>query len=508
MINAIDPSPYEPGGAYVAATMYKLDDFHPYLYKTSDYGATWTRISSGDNGIPADHFTRVVRADPGQKGLLYAGTERGVYVSFDDGGHWQPLQGKLPIVPVTDLLVHDGSLIAATQGRAFWMLDDLTPLREMARDRSIGVGASRDRKPLHLFAPAVTYRTLPGFSFRPPHNEGTNPPTGVSVSYLLSNVAPGTAVKLELLTADGRLIRAFSGEAKTPAQKEEEKKVANEKEKAEKGKVTPAEPASGPGAGSPAKTGEKGGEAEAESGDEDDPRRAKPEPKVPAEPGLNHFAWDLAYPDAKRFPGLVLWGAGGLDGPRVVPGKYQVRLTVGKESATQGFEVRPDPRSAATPRELQAQLDFLLATRDKLSEVHEEIRHIRDVHSQLADIKKRLGKGEDKKPLVEAADDLDKKLTTIEEALYQTKNHSVEDPLNFPIRLNDKLANLAQSVAVGDYPPTAQAEAVRKELTAAIDAQLAKLKEVWERDLPAFNKRVADSGLPAVLVRTEEEKKP
>jgi photosystem II stability/assembly factor-like uncharacterized protein len=500
MINSLDPSPYEKGGLYVAATMYKLDDFRPYLYKTNDDGATWTRIT---DGIPADAFTRVIRADPVRRGLLYAGTERGVYVSWDDGGHWQSLQGKLPIVPVTDLLVRDGSLIAATQGRGFWMLDDLTPLRELSPEVA--------GKPFHLFPPQPAWRGFGGGGggggFRPARNAGANPPGGVVVSYTLGKVAPGTTpekVKLEILTGDGKLIRSYSGEVKSPAQKAEEKKVAEERQKTEKGLVIPAEPASGPGAGAPAREGEKKEEAEEEQGGR---RGARAEPKVPAEPGLNRFAWDLSYPEAKSFPGLVLWGQGGLEGPTVVPGRYQVRLTVGKESATQPFEIKADPRSAATPEALRAQFDFLLAARDKLSEVHGEIRKIRDVRAQLTELKKRLGKGSERQALVDAANDLDKKMTAIEEALYQTKNRSSEDPLNFPIRLNDKLANLAQSAGVGEYAPTAQAQAVRQELTAAIDAQLAKLKEIWDRDLPAFSKKVAESGVPAVAVRPEEEKK-
>ncbi|HZF09723.1 MAG TPA: glycosyl hydrolase [Thermoanaerobaculia bacterium] len=500
MINSLEPSPYEPGGLYVAATLYKSDDFRPYLYKTSDYGATWTKIT---DGIPADHFTRVVRADPVRRGLLYAGTERGIYVSFDDGGHWQSLQGKLPIVPVTDLLVKEGSLIAATQGRAFWMLDDLTPLRELNPQVA--------SQPFYLFPPQPTYRVQGGGGFRgAPRAQGTNPPAGVVVQYNLKDVKAGTKVKLEILTPDGKLVRSFSGEVKSAAQKAEEKKAAEEKLKteAEKGKVIPAEPASGPGAGAPAKEGEKQAQAEAaEEDEEDEGRRGPPEPKIPVEPGLNRFAWDLSYPEAKRFPGLVLWGQGGLEGPAAVPGRYQVRLTVGKDSATQAFELRPDPRSKTTPQDLAAQLAFLTATRDKLSEVHGEIRKIREVRAQLGDLKKRLGKGDDKKPLVQAADDLDKKMTAIEEALYQTKNRSNEDPLNFPIRLNDKLANLAQSVAAGDYPPTAQAQEVQKELTAAIDAQLAKLKEIWDQDLPAFNQKVAASNVPAIAVRPEEAKK-
>ncbi len=476
MWNAIEPSPYEPGGAYLAGTLYKADDFRPYLYKTSDYGATWTKIV---DGIPADQFTRVVRADPKRRGLLFAGTERAIYVSFDDGGRWRPMQGKLPIVPVTDLLVHDGSLIAATQGRGFWMLDDLTPLEQWSADAAAGS--------LHLFTPGPSLRLLAETSRRPPVNEGTNPPAGVVLTYLIADQALGTPVKLEILTADGKLVHAYAGEVKAAKPDADARPAA----------------AAVPKAGEPPEADKKDDKkddtkaADKKAGDKKE-GKDDDEPKVPAEPGLNQFAWDLRYPAAKKFDGLVLWSRGGTDGPRAVPGRYQARLTVGKETATVPFELRPDPRAKATPADLDQQLAFLLAARDELSRMHTAIGRIRAAHSQLEEFEKRLGDAADRKPLVDAAKDLDKRLTTIEEALYQTQNRSEEDPLNFPIRLNDKLAGVAASAGTGDNAPTAQDEAVRRELTTAIDAQLGKLQQIWDQDLPAFNDKVRAAAVPAI----------
>lgn len=488
MWNAIEPSPFEPGGAYLAGTLYKADDFRPYLYKTSDYGATWTKIV---DGIPADHFTRVVRADPGRRGLLFAGTERGLYVSFDDGGHWRPAQGKLPRTPVTDLLVHDGSLIAATQGRGYWMLDDLSTVEQWSGE----VAGSA----VHLFAPAPSLRLYAQASRRPPVNQGTNPPAGVALTYLLADQPPGTPVKLEILDASGKLVRAFHGEVK-PVVREEDREPRAAGSGPAKGTAPVVETASGEppaapkvAAGAPeAKKGEAGEEKK------DARKRDRDEPKVPAEPGLNRFAWDLRYPPAKKFDGLVLWDEQGLDGPRAIPGRYQARLTVGKETETVPFEVKPDPRAGVTQADLSRQLAFLLGLRDELSKMHEQIGKIRAAHAQLVDLEKRLGDGEDKKPLVDAAKELDKKLTAIEEGLYQTKNRSDEDPLNFPIRLNDKLAGVAASASLGDNPPTAQDEAVAKQLTASIDAELAKLQAIWDKDLPELNRKVRDADVPAI----------
>ena len=487
MWNSIEPSPYEAGGAYLAGTLYKADDFHPYLYRTSDYGATWTRIV---DGIPADHFTRVVRADPHRRGLLFAGTERGLYVSSDDGGRWRSMQGKLPLVPVTDLLVRDGSLVAATQGRGYWMLDDLSPVEQWSGEVA--------GKSVHLFPPAPALRLRVDRSFKPPPAQGTNPPTGAVVSYWIQDQKPGTPVKLEFLTADGKLIHAFTGEVKAAKDKDAE---AKDEKSVKTGGGAAVKPEG-------SKAGEAAAEPKAEEKKESREEKEEKEPKVAAEPGFNQFAWDLRYPAAKRFPGLVLWNRSGTQGPRVLPGRYQARLTVGKDpgtAVTVPFEVRPDPRSKATAEDLRKQLDFLLAAREELTRTHAGIGRIRTAHGALVELEKRLGDGPEHKALVGAAKDLDKKLVAIEEALYQTQNRAEEDPLNFPIRLNDKLAGVAASAAQGDNPPTAQQEAVRRELTAAIDAQLAKLREVWDKDLPAFNQKVRDENVPAIGFAPEKK---
>ncbi|MFL6236741.1 MAG: glycosyl hydrolase [Thermoanaerobaculia bacterium] len=483
MINEIDASPLDKGIAYVAATMYKSDDLRPYLYKTNDYGATWTRI---DNGIDPTHFTRVVRADPVRRGLLYAGTERGLYVSFDDGARWQPLQLNLPVVPIHDLTIKEGSLIAATHGRSFWSLDDLTPLREAAGNREIA-GARA-----HLFPPAPAYRFTDarGGFFQPP-GSGQNPPAGVVVDYYLKEAPPAAQakdVKLEILTRDGQVIRTFQGK---PAEKgKEPKKDAKAKEGEEKEKEKPAA-ADKPGETPPGK---------AEAAEKEEHAEGEPEePKIPTEAGLNRFVWDMDWPAASSFTGMVLW-TGDPVAPTAVPGSYQVRLTAAGQTLTQPFEIRRDPRSKATQEDLEAQYRFVAEARDKLNETHDAIRRIRDVRGQLQQAEKRLAKNEAMKPVVDAAKDLDKKMTEVEEALYQTRLHASEDPLNFPIRLDDKLNGVASSAALGDYRPTAQAVQVKTELTAAIDAQLAKLRGIWDADLARFNQLARDKGVAAVVV--------
>jgi photosystem II stability/assembly factor-like uncharacterized protein len=445
MINSIDPSPFDKGTAYVAGTLYKSDDFRPYLYKTTDFGATWTKIT---NGIANDHFTRVVRTDRKRKGLLYAGTERGMYVSFDDGANWQSLQLNLPIVPITDLAWRDDDLIAATQGRSFWILDDVTPLQQLP--------AATPK--VHLFTPRAAWRTAGYTPDRPPQNAGKNPPQGVIVNYWIDPSVPvGTKVKLAFLHPDGSVIRELEGEIplKEPEPKKEEEEEKDEKAEKEKA------------------------------------RNKLPDSKH----GLNRYSWNLRYPEAKKFEGLILWG-GGTDGPRVVAGNYNVRLTVGDTTVTAPAVVKQDPRTSASAADLQAQFEFLLTANRKLTEVHEQIERIREVRKQLMDLRTRAGKSEEGKPIVERAKELDEKMTAIEEALYQTKNRSPQDPLNYPIRLNDKLAAVAESASMGDYAPTAQAQTVQAQLIQQIDAQLAQLRIVWEKDLPALN--AAAAGLPAI----------
>ena len=484
LVNSIEPSPFDAGTAYVAATMYKWDDFRPYLYRTTDYGATWTKISAG---IPAEQFTRVVRSDRRRKGLLYAGTERGVFASFDDGGSWQPLQLNLPPVPITDLAVRDDALIAATQGRSFWILDDLAPLQQLP------AGLPEER--VHLFTPGPAWRMAGTTPETPPAGRGANPPQGVVVDYWIGPaVAAGTKVKLAFLDAGGTVLRELEGELKD-APPEEKAKTAEEL--AKEAKEPAEEPARKVGVKS------EGGEKEAKespAGEEKDPKaeREKERNKLPdSRHGLNRFAWNLRHPDAVRFEGLVLWGGSG-DGARAPPGTYTVRLTVGDEVRTAQAEVKQDPRTSATQRDLEEQYRFLLASNRKLTEIHEAIERIREVRTQVADVRKRAGKDEKAKPAVDAAKAVDAKITAIEEALYQTKLRSPQDPLNFPIRLNDKLASVADSASVGDFAPTAQHRAVQAQLVAQIDVELAKLREVWEKDLPALNAAVLAAEVPAV----------
>ncbi len=479
MINSIEASPFEAGGLYVAATRYKSDDFRPSLWKTTDYGATWTRI---DQGIAADHFTRVIRADPTRRGLLYAGTERGIYVSWNDGATWQSLQRNLPIVPITDLALRDDDLLAATQGRGFWSLDDLAPLREL-NDTTVAA-------PIHLFTPAPADR-LPQMG--DPKVEApfaSNPAAGVSIFYYLEK-APETSLALEILDATGNIVRTFRIKDIEPAPK---KDSAAPDAAAKPQSEIEAKPEPDPIEDDKKRLTQRS-ERLLEEG------RGKPT-EPPAKAGMNRFVWDLRHDGTERFSGLTIWNRN-LEGPMVLPGRYQVRLTVdGADKGTQKaaeFEVKADPRSPATLDDLRAQRDFLLDARDQLTALHRAIRRLRDVRDQLNALADR-STGDALRDLRLEARALGKKLTQIEEALYQTKNKSPQDPLNYPIRWNDKLAGVAGLVSQGNARPTTQAIAVRDQIVQAIERELSALETIFTTDLSAFNEKVRAQGVPAVSV--------
>jgi photosystem II stability/assembly factor-like uncharacterized protein len=444
-INSIEASPHDAATAYFAATMYKSDDFHPYLYKTNDYGKTWKKIVTG---IPNNAFTRVIREDPNRRGLLYAGTETGIYVSFNDGESWQSLQLNLPVVPITDIALHkrEKDLVIATQGRAFWIIDDLTILHQW--------NDTIAQAEIHLFKPEEAYR-MQGGGFRMPSSAaiGENPPAGASIWYYLKEKPKGD-VTIEVLEATGKSVKKFSSR-ETPG-------VAGDAEGGGRFRRGPA--------------------------------------RVPAEKGLNRFAWDLRYADATTFPGMILW-SGNTSGPQAIPGSYQIKLMIGGKTMTESFEVRKDPRVPATQEEFQKQFDLLTKIRDKFSETSEAIISIRDVRKQVQDYAARVKDQPNSQPIADAAKALSAKLTAIEEELYQTKNQSNQDPLNYPIRLNNKLAALAGSISGADAQPTAQQVAVYEDLTGRINAQLEKLKQVMTTDVPAFNKLVRDQNVPAVWVK-------
>ncbi|HET8628523.1 MAG TPA: glycosyl hydrolase [Thermomicrobiales bacterium] len=469
LISIIEPSPHDAATAYVAATRYKHDDTKPYLLKTSDYGQTWQAITSG---IPADEFTRTIREDPTRRGLLYAGTETGVYVSFDDGGNWRRLRGNLPVAPVHDLLVKDGDLVAATHGRSFWVLDDLTPLRELA--------ANADLAAPRLFPPrpTVRFKTYPGYGSKAapeisytyagtivygyvertkpngekechPLNAGQNPPEGAIVYYSLPE-KPAGEVKLTFLTADGKEIRTLTSKPEEAAKPEAQDKDKKEEEDRE--------------------------------------------PRVPKEAGLNRFAWDLRYPEAHKVPGDKST-EDALAGPVVPPGRYQVRLTVGDQTSTAPFELRPDPRLGATQADLEAQFALLLQIRDKLSETHDAINNLRDLRAQLDRWERRAGDRAEARGVKEAAQQAKKRLDEIEGALIQVK---ADSPLSYPSRLNSRLAALSGMVDSADTAPTRQQREVYEDLAARIDRQLAALRDVIATDVEAVNRQVQQAGLPVV----------
>lgn len=448
-INSIDIHPFERGGAYVAATRYKSGDFRPYLYKTTDWGASWSRIT---NGIPVSHFTRVLRADPDREGLLYAGTERGLWYSLDDGARWQSLQLNLPIVPITDLAIKEQDLIAATQGRGYWILDNLSVLHQLdPKNKSVEFYASR----------AATRLIAGGDRDDEPQNAGLNPLPGAVFYYSLpSEPAEDEPVTLEVY--DGRSASPVWTWTRKPAEPDEDEEA--------------------PG--------------------RDDP----PDTRVlSTEPGLNRHAWDLRYAGMERFEKLILWNDMKV-GPLAVPGTYRARLTVGDVIREQAFEVKPDPRASASQADYLAQFEFVAACRDLLSRTHREIARIREFRSQLKALQPRFeGAGEAGATLLAEVTAIDEQMTAIEQALYQTNNESRQDPLNFPIRLNDKLTGVMRLVASSDAAPTAQAQAVKAELSTAIDKELNALQLIWDTRLPALNDSIRALGIDFVTLSGDEE---
>ena len=464
-IDVIEVSPHDPDTAYVSATRYKHDDNRPFLLKTNDSGKSWTQITEG---IPRNDFTRIIREDPERRGLLYAGTETAVYVSFDDGGSWRSLQLNLPTVPVTDMAVRGNELVAATNGRSFWILDDLTVLRQLA------AGIREDRT-FHLFQPADTYRVAPvmgagsqsgpnknyalslgysgtfrdreasgGVTERIMLDSGANPTDGVVVSYYLRE-RPEGEVTLAFLDSEGRPIKRFDS--------------------------TPPEPP-----------------------------ESKDEPKQPwvlTELGMNRFTWDMRYPDAAR-----IVGEGAKDsllrGPLALPGTYQVQLTVDGLTQTQTFDLLRDPKVSATTEELEAQLALLLRIRDKVSETHESISRIRSVRRQVDEWVGRSKGRSGADVVAEAADSLKDRISAVEEELIQLKASGDLGRISQPAKINAKLMALGSVPASADFAPTRQSRQVFESLSAEADAQLTVLRETLDNELAAFVNVVNELGIPAL----------
>ena len=415
MINSIEPSAFDEGTCYVAATRYKLGDFQPYLYKTTDFGKTWNKIT---NGINEEHFTRVVREDPKRKGLLYAGTETGMYISFDDGANWNPFQQNLPIVPITDLTIKDDNLIVATQGRSLWIIDDLTVLHQLDNSKK-GMGSV-------LYKPKNAYRTKGHAAKEPSKTEGQNHPNGVVTHFYIKDLTEKDSVRLTYTTVKGDTLASFSNASKNKEKKLEVKK------------------------------------------------------------GGNTHVWDTRGKGAETLDGMIFWWAS-FNGAKAVPGDYKVVLNVNGRNQNHLFTIESDPRAEVTVSEMQKQYDFVSDINRTIDKAHQSIKKIRTITAQLDAFSKQYKDEEITKALVEKAKAMKEKFGEVEKALYQTKNRSNQDPLNFPIRLTNKLGHLNSLVAMDDFPPTEQDIAVKNELTGKINAQLEIFDTLISDEIQEFN---------------------
>jgi photosystem II stability/assembly factor-like uncharacterized protein len=445
-ISQIEASPFDAGTAYVAVDRHQSDDLRPYIYKTTDYGQSWTKLT---NGIPEGSFVRSVREDPKKRGLLYAGTENGIYVSFNDGADWRSLKLDLPTTPVHDLVIKDNDLVVATHGRAFWILDDVSPLRQFSDDVA--------KQDVHLYTPAPAYRIQAGKPAEHDSLKGTaqNPPAGAVIYYYLKDAPkPGAETKLEILDASGKVIRKYSS-------------------------------------------------AEFERLEEPpDPDDKKPEKEIKPEAGLNRFVWDLRYEEAHHVPGYYLWAYdSGALGPVAVPGQYQVRLTVGGgESQVAPLEVKLDPRVKVSQSDLAQQFAMQMQIQEELNRVYDTVNQIQDVRSQVNGLKRRLPENASTKPIVSSADDLEKKLVAVRDQLINLTISADEDSLAYPPQIDGKFAFLAMDVGTADSAPT-EAELLEFEkLKRQSGELLGRWDDLQQHDLAAFRKLTAESNLSTVVV--------
>jgi photosystem II stability/assembly factor-like uncharacterized protein len=441
-ISLIEASPFDAGAAYVAVDRHQNDDMHPYIYKTADYGKTWAKVTKG---IADNTFVRAVREDPKKRGLLYAGTETGVYVSFNDGADWRSLQLNLPTAPIHDLVVKNDDLVLATHGRSFWILDDLSPLRQFSDNVS--------SQSVFLYAPATAYRmhNVNVEEVAKPVAVGENPPPGAVIYYYVKE-APKGEVTIEILDSAGNVARKYSSKKTTDLD----------------------EPLN--------------------------PEDKKPEKQIKAEAGLNRFVWDLRYEGANRVPDYYLFEyKDGARGPLAVPGKYQVRLTVDGKSLTAPLELKLDARLNVAQADLQKQFDLAIQIRDQISRVYDAVNQIQDVRSQVDGLKRRLPDGA--KPVQTAAADLDQKLLSVRDDLFQAKIKANEDSLAYPQKVDSKLASLALVVSDGtDSAPTEASVRQFDKLKRRADDALARWAEIQRTDLAAFQKLAAGQNIQAIVV--------
>lgn len=440
-ISIIDASHFEPGTAYLAAKRYLQDDRAPYIFSTHDWGKTWTKIT---NGIRADDYVHAVREDPTRPGLLYAGSEHGFYVSWTDGAEWKPLSLNLPDLQVSDIAVVQNDIVIATHGRSMYVLDDVAPIRE----------AGRATGPLTVLAPPVATRRV----------------QSANIQYVLAK--PADSVRIEILDHSGKVIRSFAGGG-------DQHRDSTRK--------TDAAPASSKLVATDTILHPTGCETSRRRGEQGLPT---------GRAGLNRFSWDLRYPGAVSFECMVIWGGSPERGPLALPGDYTVRVTAGTATATQALTIRMDPRlKGITEQDLSEQFALSMQIRNRVSAADTAVIRIRQMRSRIADRIAHANAAD----VTRAGNATAAKLLAIEEDLYQTRNRSGQDPLNFPIKLNNRIAALGNSVESGDARPTAASYVVFRELSANLDAVLKRLDAVVATDVAAFDAIVARHNLQPVI---------
>ena len=444
LVSIITASSWAKGTAYVACTRYKLNDFKPMLFKTSDYGKSWTKINKG---IPDDHYTRVIREDPNREGLLYAGTERGIYVSFDGGANWRSLQLNLPQTPIHDLVVQkrDKDLVVATHGRAFWILDDLTPLYQMDLSQ---------RSEIRLYKPRDAYR-MDGFQYAEPGLPlGTNAPNGVLVNFVLDQ-KPKEEVRLNFRYPSGRLIASYSSKKDKKGKEIKESEEFYEKPKESRMDV------------------------------------------VPTDSGINRFIWDMRYADAKEIEGAILWG-GSVRGPKVKPGSYVVDLVVGNRTFSQEFSILKDPRVETSEEDLGLQERVLLNINALVDTVHKVVLQTRTLRKQIDNYTGSLKDSAKARVVIEASKALTDTLRKIEETFIQSKLKSGQDVLNYGVKMNNRLTMLGSIIESSDSPPTASQTALLDELRSEIGGYLEMFRRVTSFEVPKLNARIDSMAVPTI----------
>ncbi|AKQ47002.1 glycosyl hydrolase [Rufibacter radiotolerans] len=448
LVNSIEVSPHDKATAYIATTRYKFNDFSPSLYKTTDYGKTWAKIT---NGIPSEAFTRVVREDSQRKDLLFAGTELGLYVSYDGGKQWNSFQLNLPLTPISDLKIHQGDLIAATQGRSFWILDDLSTIRQYNKNLSATT--------LHLYQPEDSYRVAGGSALDKVENEesgsgiggpaGTNPASGVTLYYQLpANFEKDSLVTLEIMDDQGKIVRKYSS-------KTDKKFVAY-------------------------------------------PGGPTPDPTLSTKPGLNRFVWDMRYATLPGVPTAFMPSS--LTGHKSAPGSYQARLKINGQEKTVAFKVLADPRIDIAPGAFKEQQVVLTALEDGVRDIHTSVLRMRKAKEQVNALVELLEETPDMKQVIDQGKALTKKITAWEDELIQNKSLSNNDFLNYESKLSAHLLYLKDDLDT-DIPFVTKAQQERlTELNASWQKSKTDMNELIQKDIANFNQLTKQANLQKITL--------